>query len=112
GDRVDRRPRARTPAGAAGQGWNHRDQLPEHRVPGPPLRWLQAVGFRTRERARDTGDVPRDEERPHLDRREAGQPVGSLAGLVAAALIVVAVAGCGSNNEAAGEDLETPTPRY
>jgi len=47
-----------------------------------------------------------------VDRREAGQPVGSLARLVAAALIVVAVAGCGGNTEAAGEDLETPAPRY
>src|SRR5207249_5265259 len=78
GNGLDRRPGARSPPRAADQGRHGRDQHSVHRLPGHPLRRLQAIGLRPCARARDPRGVSRDEERDRLDEPQAVQPIRAL----------------------------------
>ena len=62
------------PARPRDQVRDGRDQHAVHGVPGDPVRRLQAVGLRPRDRARDARHVPRAEGRPRAHGREARQP--------------------------------------
>src|SRR5207237_1854127 len=61
------------------QGRDGRHQHALHRVPGDPVRRLQAIRLRPRALDRHARALPRDEGRPRLHEPEAVQPVPPLA---------------------------------